>query len=47
MQWIWAFYLEVVTFHPQDTERYVQRRGKVLSPFAFWVLVLETVTTVT
>lgn len=46
-QWSWAFYLEVVTFHPQDTELGVQRRKKVLLPFAIWVSVLEAATTVT
>lgn len=45
-QWIGAFYLEVVTFQPQDTELSVQRRKKVLLPFAIWISVLEAVTTV-
>lgn len=34
VQWLFAFYLEVMTFHPQDTELSVRRR-KVLLPFAF------------
>lgn len=45
-QWIGAFYLEVVTFHPQDTELGVQRRRKVLLLFAIWISMLEAATIV-